>query len=95
MVAAIRSFGKEVIKNNPKVNGFQKFLCVVDGHEKTDFLFKQYFWIRPFFDLLLKFDGSKNGRSQKSCYNKKSVFFMPVNHAKEFLKSIHNNVAIS
>ena len=67
MVAAIRSFGKEVIKNNPKVNGIQNFLYVVDEDEKTDFLFLQTFWIRLIFDLLLKFDGSKNGWSQKSC----------------------------
>ena len=29
--------GKKSLKNNPEVNIFQKFLCVVDGHEKTDF----------------------------------------------------------
>ncbi len=83
MVAAIRSFGKDVIKNNPKVNGFQKFLCVVDGHEKTDFLFQQIFWIRLIFDLLLKFDGSKNGRSQKSFYDKNQFF-----HARQPNKGI-------
>ena len=31
----------------------------------------------------------KNDRSQKSYKSKKITFFMPVNHAKEFFKSLH------
>ena len=36
--------------------------------------------------------GLKSGQSQKSCYNKKSVFSLLVNHMKEFLKSVHTGV---
>ena len=34
------------------MNGFQKFLRVVDRRQKTDFLFYQLFWLRPFFNPL-------------------------------------------
>ena len=32
------------------MNEFQKFLCVLDRHEKTDFLLKQIFCSGHFFD---------------------------------------------
>ena len=31
------------------MNIFQKFLRIVDGHEKTDFLLNWLFWLRPLF----------------------------------------------
>ena len=71
------------------MNRFQKFLCVVDKHEKTDFLLKWLFWLQPFFDKSLRSHGSKHGRSQKSHFNKKISFFMLFNHVKEFLKFVH------
>ena len=37
ILAAIRSFGKILWNYSTGVNGFQKFLSVVDGHEKTNF----------------------------------------------------------
>ena len=37
ILAAIRSPEEKVWNYNTSVNGFQKFLCMVDGHEKTDF----------------------------------------------------------
>ena len=35
----IQNFEKQSKKSGDFINGFQKFLCMVDGHEKTDFLF--------------------------------------------------------
>ena len=70
------------------------FLCAVDRHEKIYFLFLQLFWLRPFFDPSNLKGGSNNGRTQKSCY-KKTIFFMPVNYAKEFLNSLHTGVVFS
>ena len=32
-----QSFEKTVQEKRPEMTGFQKFLPVVDGHEKTDF----------------------------------------------------------
>ena len=37
ILVAIRSTGKKLKEYITGVNGFQKFLCVVDLHEKTDF----------------------------------------------------------
>ena len=37
ILVAIRSTGKKLQEYITGVNGFQKFLCVVDLHEKTDF----------------------------------------------------------
>ena len=36
----IQSFRKQSSKKGHSMNKFQKFLRVVDGHEKTDFLLK-------------------------------------------------------
>ena len=36
----IQSFSKQSSKTGHSMNEFQKFLRVVDGHEKTDFLLK-------------------------------------------------------
>ena len=32
-----QSFEKKALEKDLSMNGFQKFLCMVDGHEKTDF----------------------------------------------------------
>ena len=37
ILAVIRISGKKVTKLKLWLNEFQKFLCVVEGHEKTDF----------------------------------------------------------
>ena len=50
ILAAIISSGKKLWKYITSVIGFQKFFCVVDWHEKTDFWLQQLFWLRPFFD---------------------------------------------
>ena len=43
----------------------QKFFCMADGHEKTDFWIPKKFLFRPFFDLFSNMMDQKNGRSQK------------------------------
>ena len=43
----------------------QKFLCLVDRHDITDFRIQKFFGLGPFFDLFLKFDGSKKCPEQK------------------------------
>ena len=37
----------------------------------------------------------KNGPEQKKLVKPKITFFMPVHHAKEFLKSVHNEALFS
>ena len=70
------------------MNGFQKFLCIIDGHEKlifyTNFFGSGYF-LTFFSDLM----------DQKMAGAKKKKIFMPVNYTKEFLKSIHIGIVIS
>ena len=47
------SSGANFIRNSPKLRIFHigpVFLCVVDGHEKTDFSL-QLFWLWLIFDL--------------------------------------------
>ena len=58
---------KEVLITQKGVIRYQIFLHVVDGHEKTDFLCGQLFWLRPFFDLFSSMMDQKNDPSQKSC----------------------------
>jgi hypothetical protein len=72
-------------------NVFQKFLCIVDRHEKTDVLLYQLFWLQPFCKLSFRCGGSKKGRVKK-VVKQKVRFFMPLNYEKEFLKSLlfHN-----
>ena len=76
------------------MNGFQKFLCVVDRHEKTNFCVLELFWLRLFFDLFSDLMDQKMAGAKKVVIIKKISFFMPVNHTKEFLKSIHISVVI-
>ena len=58
-------------------NIFQKFICTVDGHDRTDFWIQKIFWFRPFFDLFSNMMDQKNAPSQKICLPKKSVFSCP------------------
>ena len=81
MVAAIRSSGKEVIKNNPEVNGFQKFLCMVDGHEKTDF--NNFFGCGHFLIHQTLTKGQKSAGSKKFVKIKNQFF-----HARQPCKGI-------
>ena len=48
-----------------KKKEFQKFLCIVDRHEKTDVLLYQLFWLEPFCKLSFRCGGSKKGRVKK------------------------------
>ena len=81
-------FQKTVIKKAHSMKRFQKFLCVVDGHEAIDFLVFWLFWLRSFFGpflvILLRSHGSKNDRSQKSYFNEKSVFSCPSTSRRNF-----------
>ena len=45
---------------------FQKFLCMADGPNKSDFLKLKFFLFRPFFDLFSNMMDQKNDPSQKS-----------------------------
>ena len=56
------------------MNGFQKFLRVVDRHEKYDFSFLQLFLLRQFFDHFSKNKRSKNDRSKKVLETKNHIF---------------------
>ena len=46
---------------------FQKFLCMADGPDRTDFWIQKFFWLGPFFDLFFNLMDRKNAPSQKSC----------------------------
>ena len=66
----------------------QNFLPEVDEHEKTDFLVKKFFvpvifWSMISWKMDQKLTGAKKVKIQKN------HFFMPVNHEKKFLKSVH------
>ena len=45
----------------------QKFLCLVDRHDITDFWIQNFFWLGPFFDPFFNLMDRKNAPSQKSC----------------------------
>ncbi len=44
---------------------FQKFLCTIDGHDRTDFWIQKFFCFRPFFDLFSNIMDRKNARAKK------------------------------
>ena len=56
------------------MKGIQKFLCVDDGHEKTEFLLQQLFWLRPFFDPSNFKKGQTLDRSKKFVRIKNQFF---------------------
>ena len=62
----IQSFRKQSSKKGHGMNGFQKFLRVVNRHEESDFLEFWTFLLRSFFGHFLDVMDQKNGRSQKS-----------------------------
>ena len=75
------------------MNGFQKFICVVDGHEKIDIittcLALALFW--PFFHM----GWIKKEPEPKKLLKQKTSFFMTVNYGKEFLKSLHTGLQMA
>ena len=81
----IQSFEKQSKKRDISIHRLQKFLCKVDRHETTDFLFLRIFWLRSFFGPFSRYHGSKNDRSQKSYKSKKSLFSCPSTMQKNFL----------
>ena len=91
----IQSFRKQSSKKGLILIGFQKFFCVVNGHEESDFFVFWIFWLRSFFGHFLRYHGSKKWPEPKKSLKSKISFFMPVNHAKEFLKSVQNQALFS
>ena len=70
------------------MNILQKFLRVVDGHEKTDFWLYQLFWIGPFFNPSdLKKMGQKRTGAKMSKVSKITLFML-VYLTNEFLKYV-------
>ena len=91
----IQSFRKQSSKKGLILIGFQKFFCLVNGHEESDFFVFWIFWLRSFFGHFLRYHGSKKWPEPKKSLKSKISFFMPVNHAKEFLKSVQNQALFS
>ena len=74
---------------------WKKNSCVVELYETTDFWQKNFFWLRPFFDHFFKKWWIKKWPEPKKWLKPKISFFMPVNHANEFLKFLHNEALFS
>ena len=56
------------------MNGFQKFLYVVNGHEKTDFSLQQLFWLRLIFDPFSDLMDQKKAGAKKVVMIKNQFF---------------------
>ena len=78
-----------IVKIRPHFERISKIFCVVDRHEKTDFLLYWLFWLGSFFWSITAKKMAKKDRSKKIQKSKKSFFFMPIDHTKKFLKSVH------
>ena len=63
---------------------FQKFLCMADGPDRTDFWIQKNFLFLPFLIIFQIWWIKKMPRAKKNV-NIKNSFYMPVNHAKEYL----------
>ena len=63
---------------------FQKFLCTADGPDRTDFWIQKKILFRPFLIIFQIWWIKKMPRAKKNV-NIKNSFYMPVNHAKEYL----------
>ena len=64
----IQSFRKQSSKKGHGMNGFQKFLCVVNRHEESDFLEFWTFLLRSFFGHFSRCHGSKKWPEQKKLF---------------------------
>ena len=62
------------MKIKPEHEQNKKIFRVADKHEAADFLVFWLFWLRSIFGHFLRSQGSKNDRSPKSYFYKKSVF---------------------
>ncbi len=86
----IQSFRKQLWKKASSMHKFQKFFCVVDRHEQTEFLVFWLFWLlRSFFDQFFMKSWIKKWPEPKKLLKWKIIFFMPVNLAKKFLNFVH------
>ena len=70
------------------MNGFQKSFAWLTGMKKLIFYFSDFFGSGHFFDpSQLKKWPKKTGA--KKFKKVKNHFFMPIDHTKKFLKSVH------
>ena len=71
------------------MNGFQNPFAWLTGMIKLIFDFSDFFGSGHFFDPSQLKKMAKKDRSKKIQKSKKSCFFMPIDHTKKFLKSVH------
>ena len=83
---------KVLAKKSENKHGFQNFFCAFEMYENTDFCIQKIFLLRSFFDHFFHKKWIKKWPEPKKLLIPKISFFMPVNHEKEFLKSVHNEV---
>ena len=83
---------KVLAKKSENKHGFQNFFCAFEMYENTDFCIQKIFLLRSFFDHFFQKKWIKKWPEPKKLLIPKISFFMPVNHEKEFLKSVHNEV---
>ena len=74
---------------------FKNFFAWLTDMKKNDFWLYWIFWLRSFFGHFFRSHGSKKWPKPKKSLKSKISFFMPVNHAKEFLKSVQNEALFS
>ena len=84
ILVAIRRSVKRLWNYNTSVKGSQKFLCVVDMREKTDFLSLLFFWLELFFDLSSDLMDQKMAGTKKICFDKKFLFSCPSTEQRNF-----------
>ena len=93
ILAAIRSSGKKVVKSQHRCEWISKIL--LRGWQAS----KKWIFIPTTFLALALFWSIRSEKCQKIARAKnfltsRIIFFMPINHAKKFLKSIHSGVVI-
>ena len=80
---------KVLAKKSENKHGFQNFFCAFEMYENTDFCIQKIFLLRSFFDHFFQKKLIKKWPEPKKLLILKISLFMPLNHAKEFLKSFH------
>ena len=94
MNAPPSKFWKSSVKIRPHYERISKIpSCGERAWKKVFFIILTFLALVTFWSLFMF---QKIARVKKIDVNKKkSVFFMPINHAKEFLKSVHNEALFS
>ena len=86
--AAIWNSGPKLQKYNTSVNEYQIFLCVVDGHVKSDFFMLTIFLAPGIFSIHEIWKKIEKWPELKYFLYPKISSVMPISHAKEFLKYV-------